>query len=562
VSGFHYRIRNFHYVQNKTAQMRGCRCTLRHPAGSECQFKSKLYGKWQQILRPAQYKIVRAGLPWHRRFYFLAALTVLLCAASSNCAFACEQIPAGQTFRVRLLQPVATYSSAPGTLIRGYIIESPACEGSIALPTGTLIEGRIVSVQKVGMGFRHETANLQLQFDRVILNGTSTAITARVLAVDNAREKVKDGVIRGNRSTKTLHGYLGNTLNYVMMWHPESFWVLPAARATFSILPEPELYYPAGTDLLLQLSAPMTLTAGANLAPQRWEFNSAEMSALDEQVLLQPERTSTLKGAQADVVNLAFIGSQDQLVSAFRTAGWLSSDAPSTRNGAHMFGALISSNGYPHGPMSEQLLDGHTSEFGWQKGLNCVVRRDHLRVWGDALKWEGRNVWLGASTRDVGVRFSIWNKELTHKVESDIDVERERIVRDLGLAGCIESVHVAPRPGMPAHLANATGDHLHTDGAIAVVELKDCEAPVFADDSPRTALLARPPSKLARYMRAQVLSFRDIWRENAAYNAFDLGRMAVRSWRRSHDPIRQANTVSLQDIFIPGAAFTHQRKRK
>lgn len=510
--------------------------------------------------RPATHRIARTRL--RQSIYFLAAFAAFVSAAAPKCAFACEQVPAGQTFRIRLLQPVATYSSTPGTLLRGFIIESPLCEGSVALPTGTIVEGHIASVQKVGMGFRHETANLQLQFDRVIQNGVPTAINARVLAVDNAREKVKDGVIRGNRSTKTLHGFVGNSLNVVMMWHPESFWILPVARATFSILPEPELYYPAGTDLLLQLSAPMELTAGATLAPLRWEFNSTEMTALDEQVLSLPQRTFTVKGAQADVVNLAFIGTEYQLENAFLAAGWLSSDAPSARNGAHLFGALISSNSYPHGPMSEQLLDGHASDFGWQKGLNCVVRRDHLRVWSDALTWEGRSVWLGASTRDVGVRISLWNKEITHRVEPDIDVERQRIVRDLGLAGCIESVHVAPRPAMRAVLSNATGDRLRTDGAVAVVELKNCNAPDFADGSPQTALLARPPSKLARYARAQVLSFRDLWRENAAYNAFDISRMAVRSWRRSHDPVRQANTLSVSDIFVPAAAFTQQRKRK
>lgn len=513
-------------------------------------------------LRPTLHKIVHASRRLRRAHNFLAAIALLACVTAPKCALACEQVPSGQTFRIRLLQPVATYSSTPGTLIRGFIIESPMCEGSLALAMGTLVEGHIVSVQKVGMGFRHETANLQLQFDRAIQNGIPINISTRVLAVDNAREKVKNGVIRGNRSTKTLHGFVGNTLNYVMMWHPESFWILPVARATFSILPEPELYYPAGTDLVLQFSAPMTLTAGASLAPQLWQSNLSEMSALDQQVLSLPERTSTIKGENADVVNLAFIGRQDQLESAFAAAGWLSSDAPSTRNGAHLFGALLLSNGYPHGPMSEQLLDGHASDFGWQKGLNCVVRRDHLRVWSDPLTWQDRNVWVGASTRDVGVRVSLWNKEITHRVESDIDVERERIVRDLGLAGCIESVHVAARPGMPAHLANATGDHLHTDGAVAVVELKDCNAPFFADDSPQTPLLARPQSKLVRYARAQVLSFRDMWRENAAYNAFDLGRMAVRSWRRSHDPVRQANTVSLQDIFDPTPAITRQHRRR
>src|SRR5579864_6501225 len=212
---------------------------------------------------------------WRRNSYLMAAIALLVCAAAPKCALACEQVPSGQTFRIRLLQPVASYSSKPGTILHGYIIESPLCEGALALPTGTLVEGHIASVQKVGMGFRHETANLQLEFDRVILNGAPTNISAQVLAVDNAREKVKDGVIRGNRSTKTLHGYVGNSLNYVMMWHPESFWILPVARATFSILPEPELYYPAGTDLVLQFSAPMTLVAGANLAPQRWELSSS-----------------------------------------------------------------------------------------------------------------------------------------------------------------------------------------------------------------------------------------------------------------------------------------------
>jgi hypothetical protein len=98
-------------------------------------------------LRPILYKIVQAGRQWRRGSYLLAAIALFAVAAAPKCAFACEQIPAGQTFRIRLLQPVATYSSTPGTLLRGFIIESPMCEGSLALPTGTLVEGHIVSVQ-------------------------------------------------------------------------------------------------------------------------------------------------------------------------------------------------------------------------------------------------------------------------------------------------------------------------------------------------------------------------------------------------------------------------------
>jgi hypothetical protein len=504
-------------------------------------------------LRLSEQKFARPALRENRRLFHLAFLVLLACAACPQFARACDQVPAGGTFRIRLLQPVASYSSKPGTLVRGFIIESPVCAGAPAFAAGTLVEGHIVSVQKVGLGFRHETSKLQIEFDRVLENDIPVEIHARVLAVDNAREKVKNGVIRGAPITNTPHGYLGDTLGTFLMWHPASFWIVPAAGAAFSVLPEPELYLPSGADLLLQLTAPVTLAEGDFLAPARGEFAAPDKAVLDEQVLSLPARTSTPKSVDADVVNLAFLGSQDQLERAFQSAGWLSSDASSKRNIFHQYRAFVLSHSYPQGPMSQQLLEGHASDFNWEKGLDSVAKRDHLRVWSDSLTLQGSPVWLGASTRDVGIRLMLRNGTFTHRVEPDIDVERERIVRDLSLAGCVESVYNAPRAAMPGSLLNSTGDKLRTDGAVAVVQLKDCEAPDLTDDASSSAVLTRPPTKLARFVRLQVLSLRGIWRENAAYNVFDLSRLAVRSLHRKYEASRKSNTPAPQSAFSQSA---------
>ncbi len=44
---------------------------------------------------------------------------------------------------------------------------------------------------------------------------------------------------------------------------PSTFWILPINKATVPFLPEPELYFPAGSDLILELAS---LRVGDRLA--------------------------------------------------------------------------------------------------------------------------------------------------------------------------------------------------------------------------------------------------------------------------------------------------------
>jgi hypothetical protein len=147
--------------------------------------------------------------------------------------------------------------------------------------------------------------------------------------------------------------------------------------------------------------------------------------------------------------------------------------------------------------------------------------------------------------------------KITHRVDPYIDAERDKIVRDLTLAGCVDTVHNATRPAMPNSLQNATGDQLRTDGAVSVIQLKNCDAPVYdnaENDSTLPTLIARPASKLTRYFRTQVLTLRDMWRENAVYEAVDLSRMAIRSMRRNNQVARQVSAPLPQTTLNQTAA--------
>jgi hypothetical protein len=468
--------------------------------------------------------------------FSIPLLAAALCASCPAAVAKCSQVPAGSTFWIRLLQPVASYSSKPGEAVRGIVIESPQCDGELLFADGTVVAGQIKSVHRVGMGFRHEAASLEIEFERIFPgNGAPIEIRARVLEVDNAREKVKGGVIHGIRGTNTPQDRLSRRLQYLAMLYPDdSLWILPAYRALVPIFPEPEIYFPRGTDLFLELTAPLEMTNEINFAPANQEFDALDAYSLDEMMDTVPERSATPKGQDADVVNLAFIGSQEQVRKAFDAAGWMTADAICRRTALREIHAFLIVGNYAHGPMSKQLLKGEAADSTWEKGLDSLAKRHHLRIWRTPDTLQGQSIWFSAATREIGASLSLRRRAFVHQVDPNIDIEREMVVRDLTLAGCVDKVHVDRRSRMPHSVENATGEDMYTDAAIAFVKLKDCENPIFQTISDAPKIASRPPTKFARYLRRQVLSARDIWRENVVYGAYDASRMAIGAIRRRH----------------------------
>jgi hypothetical protein len=460
----------------------------------------------------------------------------------------CDEAPAGQTFRIRLAQPISSYSSKAGSPVRGILLESPECDGVPLFSLGTEVEGRVKSVQKVGMGFRHEAAALELEFDWISPDdGASIQMRTRVMGVDNARETIKNGVIHGIRSSDALQGQVFFRLAHFPVWDPVSYWVSAFSQSVFPIAPEPEINLPPGTDLSLELTEPLLVDGSIPLPRENRQLDASESAALDEKVQSFAERTYNTKGREADVVNLLFVGSADQIQDAFRVAGWKSSDPLSTRSILREFHAVFSMNNYPHLPMANHLLDGRLDDWSLEKGFDSYQKRDHLRIWDVPDTFEGQPIWLSAATGETGAGWSIRTGKFEHHVQPNLDEEREKVVRDLTMAGCVGTVHVSPRPDMPHDLIGSTGTVMQTDGSVEVVQLKDCRSLVPEDSDLAAPIATRPRSKFARLVRTQVLSLRNIWRDNIVYDAFDLSRAGVHALHNDHrrSEVRSEAALSL-----------------
>lgn len=463
----------------------------------------------------------------------LAPLSVIFFSAL---AFGCDGLAAGQTLWIRLSSPVSSYSSKPGDTVHAVLIEAVTCDNGVVFPVGTSIDGVVHSVRKVGWGIYHETAALDIRFDRaVITQGPPVLISASVEEVENARERVSKGVIQGIRSSDTPEGRINSRLIHLPTYNPYSDMGLIVYKATFPIFPEPEIYFPAGTDMRLRLTNPVHSLPVAAAPPVESMSETSEELDVERMAPAFPWRSTTVKLVDADVVNLAFVGSREQVEAAFQQAGWSTSDPFTRHSFVRTFYAFLNNSSYDQAPMKTLLLEGKPADLNWQKSLNSYNRRDHLRMWQWSETSDSEIVWLSASTHDTRATLSVKQHQFVHHIAPDIDDERSTVIRDLELAGCVRSVHLMPRRAVSNFTQNANGDTVRTDGDLAIVQLKECQPVVPGLAASTAGTNFKPGNHVFRYLRKQVLTFRsDIWRANIIYGIYDLGRMSFAALR--HHP--------------------------
>ncbi len=469
----------------------------------------------------------------------------LLSVLLSIAALSISPLPGGTQLHIRLTTTVGSYASVTGSPVSAVLIAPLIVQGETVLPAGSTLAGKVKSVTRVGFGVRHETAALDLEFNQITsLDGETIPISAQVTEVDNSRERVtRDGRIQGVRSTGSLCYRVSGYIRMALQWELHAEIAEWAIRSLITELPEPEIYYPAGVELTLTLTQPLLLDpplhSGEPVARQLTDDERAELSRI---VAVMPYRTQVpVSGRSSDLTNVLFIGSHDQIVTAFEAAGWTQPDAPSLRDRVNWIRAVAELRGDHAAPMSLLLLNGAEPDLSWQKGLNDVSKRHHIRMWKAAGTWHGREMWIGAATRDID--FAYWRpgSRLSHKIEEDIDQERDKVAYDLAFSSCGNPVDWTDRVDFPRFAHNATGDPIVTDGRMVVIELSDCRAPRLSTDTVDSTPLPEHGDKLQRFARREVLSARnDLLRTNPYWRTFEASRWIVYSIRqrnhRTQDP--------------------------
>jgi len=188
-----------------------------------------------------------------------------------------------------------------------------------------------------------------------------------------------------------------------------------------------------------------------------------------------PRRVSDKQGNPGDMINFLILGSRDGMQRVFRTAGWVTVDPDVI--GALVTGILgsLSKESYVTLPMSQLYLFSRPQDFGWAHAepITVAASRHHLRLWLAPDSLIGESLWVGAATHDIGFDRDQRNNGITHKIDPDVDLEREYVEKTLIGTGLVaEYAYVTP--DKPLRVAKtATGGQFQSDGRVLVLKLNE-----------------------------------------------------------------------------------------
>ena len=189
---------------------------------------------------------------------------------------------------------------------------------------------------------------------------------------------------------------------------------------------------------------------------------------------LPPATMNATQSRPGDPVNLVLIGEFETLLSGF-AARWDESETITLATCWKTVRAFLWGSNYRYSPVSPLHLFGRDQDIALQRTRHSINERLHLRLWITPLAFEGKPVWVGQVSRDIGVRFTTkaWNLT-THRIDPNVDESRDYVIEDLTLTGRVEAagyvggVVACPRD---APHRNLTGDPYYTDGKRAVILL-------------------------------------------------------------------------------------------
>ena len=209
-----------------------------------------------------------------------------------------------------------------------------------------------------------------------------------------------------------------------------------------------------------------------------------------------PVYVTTSDGWASDPINIAVIcRSRTQLIKVMADAGWSVADKGFTSTLKTAY-AVIRGLPYPEATMSRLFLFNRSQDIGFQlqDGDSPSPRhRHHVRFWKletpsknddhhdfwhnlfSLFKKKRSEIWIGAATHDISlIAFRMRNLQITHKIDSDTNKERDFLVETLKRTGQLKGEIEEITSGHELNFRGQTfGVHLVVDGRLQVVRLKN-----------------------------------------------------------------------------------------
>lgn len=247
-------------------------------------------------------------------------------------------------------------------------------------------------------------------------------------------------------------------------------------------MPSPRRWIGYGLKGLASLAAVYWVLAYLVL-PALWRHYEHNPAMEDD-----PKTTEAGIHIPGDPLNVALVGTKEEVIRALLTAGWYPADPLSFKSSMGIAKSVLFNRPDPEAPVSNLFLWGRHQDLAYELPVGTSAKhRNHVRFWQSPETADrGRTLWLGAATFDDSVGVSHTTGEITHHIAPDIDAERDKLMADLKRAGQLSKIYQVTGVGVTMNGRNGGGDWYYTDGEMTVGVVSE-----------NNTVLTRPPVELA-----------------------------------------------------------------
>lgn len=240
------------------------------------------------------------------------------------------------------------------------------------------------------------------------------------------------------------------------------------------------IYFPAAPALLLTPGRDSTVLKGTEVTAYTktdlpldamvLPLAQGNASDLAEMIKLLPPRVLNGEGREGDMLNLIFAAKEDDLQEAFARAGWVKVEKSTPQIIWHL---IWERKHYTKLPMDKLYVFGRSQDYSYAlpDPTSIVARRHHLRIWKTDRVVDDVPLWVGAATHDVAIEVVKHKFRLFHKIDPNVDAERDFIATDLARTSQLTREHFVTCIAPVFNGQTATGQAYHSDSRMLFLEL-------------------------------------------------------------------------------------------
>ena len=183
-----------------------------------------------------------------------------------------------------------------------------------------------------------------------------------------------------------------------------------------------------------------------------------------------PRITKTGDGRPGDPLNVALIGTKEQVDAIMAAAKWVPAAAQGIRSDIKIAEGTVLKRADANAPVSNLFLFGRKEDLAFEQPVGGNPRqRNHVRFWKtEKESGDGRPIWIGSASYDERVEFSDTTIQITHRISPDLDKERDHLLADLKQTGDLAEKYTIPGFHTELKGRNGGGDPWYTDGCLYV----------------------------------------------------------------------------------------------